>query len=80
MTDLKLSIFRQIDALEEDKLEGLYGVLLNYLNSQQDISDWEMLSDQQKTGIYKAIEKIEAGEGIPNHVVLEKLHDKYKND
>ena len=44
-SDLKLRIFRQIDALEQNKLEELYGVLLNYLNSQKDVADWEMLTE-----------------------------------
>ena len=79
-SDLKLRIFRQIDALEQNKLEELYGVLLNYINSQKDVADWEMLTEYQKSGVYDAIQEIEAGEGIPNNVVLEKLHAKYKND
>lgn len=79
-SDLKLRIFRQIDALEQNKLEELYGVLLNYINSQKDVADWEILTEYQKSGIYDAIQEIEAGEGIPNSVVLEKLHTKYKND
>jgi len=79
-SDLKLRIFRQIDALEQNKLEELYGVLLNYINSQKDVADWEMLTEYQKAGVYDAIQEIEAGEGIPNNVVLEKLHAKYKND
>ena len=79
-SDLKLRIFRQIDALEQNKLEELYGVLLNYINSQKDVADWEMLSEYQKSGVYDAIQEIEAGEGIPNHIVFEKLQAKYKND
>jgi hypothetical protein len=79
-SDLKLRIFRQIDAMEKDKLEELYGLLLNYINSQQDATDWDALTEAQKTGIYDAVHEIEAGEGIPNHVVMEKLHSKYKND
>ncbi|MCX6220544.1 MAG: hypothetical protein NTZ69_06110 [Bacteroidia bacterium] len=72
-SDIKLRIFRQIDALEKDKLDELYGVLLNYINSQQDISDWDILTEEQKTGIYDAIQEIEMGKGVPNHVVLEHL-------
>jgi len=72
-SDLKLRIFRQIDALEQNKLEGLYGVLLNYINSQKDVADWEMLTEYQKSGVYDAIQEIEAGEGIPNNVVFEHL-------
>jgi hypothetical protein len=75
-SELKLRIFRQIDAMEKDKLEELYGVLLNYINSQQDANDWDALTEAQKKGIHEAIHEIEAGEGIPNHVVMERLHSK----
>lgn len=80
VSDLKLRIFRQIDAMEKDKLEELSGVLLNYLHGQQDAADWDILTETQKTGIYDAIQEIEAGKGIPNHVVLEKLQSRYKNE
>ncbi|MDO9341102.1 MAG: hypothetical protein Q7T72_11335 [Bacteroidales bacterium] len=77
--DLKLRIFRQIDALEKSKLEELYGVLINYINGQKDISDWDKLSENQKHGIFDAIDEIEAGKGIQNKVVLDKFRKKYSH-
>jgi len=56
VSDLKLKIFRQIDSLERNRLEELYGVLLNFLNEKKDISDWERLTEEQKQGIFDAIE------------------------
>jgi len=79
VSDLKLKFFRQIDALEKDKLEEVYGVLNNYINGQKDISDWEKLSDNQKQGIIEAIDEIEKGKGIPNKVVLDKFRKKYSH-
>jgi len=79
-SDLKLRIFRQIDSLGKDKLEELYGLLLNYISGQHDITDWGTLTEAQKTGIYDAIHEIEIDKGIPNQVVMEKLHSKYKYD
>jgi hypothetical protein len=32
-----------------------------------------MLTEVQKTGIFEAIQEMEAGEGIPNQLVLEKI-------
>jgi len=75
--DLKLRIFRQIDSLEKSKLEELYGVLINYINGQKDISDWDKLSENQKHGIFDAIDEIEAGKGIQNKAVLDKFRKKY---
>lgn len=77
--DLKLRIFRQIDSLEKSRLEDLYGILLNYINGQKDVADWERLSEEQKQGIFDSIEEIDAGKGIPNKVVLEKFRKKYSH-
>jgi hypothetical protein len=79
VSDLKLRIFRQIDSLEKGKLEEFYGILLNYINGQKDISDWDKLSASQKNGILEAIDEIESGKGIPNNIVLKKFRKKYSN-
>jgi hypothetical protein len=79
VSDLKLRLFRQIDALGKDKLEEIYGVLNNYINGQKDLSEWEKLSDNQRHGIFEAIDEIEDGKGIPNTVVLDKFRKKYSH-
>jgi hypothetical protein len=79
VSDLKLRIFRQIDSLEKNKLEEFYGVLLNYINGQKDISDWDKLSPNQKQGILDAIDEIESDKGIPSSVVLDKFRKKYSH-
>jgi hypothetical protein len=79
VSDLKLRIFRQIDSLEKNKLEEFYGVLLNYINGQKDISDWDKLSPNQKQGILDAIDEIESGKGIPSSVVHDKFRKKYSH-
>ena len=80
VSDLKLRIFRQIDSLEKNKLEEVYGILLNYINGQKDISDWDKLSSAQKQGIFDALEEIESDKGIANDVVLNKFRKKYSNE
>jgi hypothetical protein len=79
VSDLKLKIFRHIDSLEKNRLEELYGVLLNYINEKKDISDWERLTEEQKQGIFDAIEEIELGKGIPNEKVMSKIRKKYSH-
>ena len=79
VSDLKLRLFRQIDTLEKSKLEEIYGVLINYINGQKDISEWEKLSENQKHGILNAVKEIESGKGIPNKVILDKFHKKYSH-
>ena len=76
-SDLKLKIFRQIDSLERNRLEELYGVIINFINEKKDIDDWERLTEEQKQGIVDAIEEIEMGKGIPNEKVMSKIRRKY---
>lgn len=78
-SDLKIKIFRQIDSLEKNRLEELYGVVLNFLNEKKDVSDWEKLTEEQKQGIFDAIEEIESGKGIPNEKVMTKFRKKYSH-
>lgn len=77
VSDLKLKLFRQIDSLEKGKLEEIYGVLLNYINGQKDVAEWNKLSDTQKKGIFESIDELESGKGIPSKVVVEKFRKKY---
>jgi hypothetical protein len=79
ISDLKLRIFRQIDSLEKNKLEEFYGLLMNYINGQKDISDWNELSDNQKQGILDAIDQADSGKGIANKAVFDKFRKKYSN-
>jgi hypothetical protein len=77
VSDLKLRIFRQIDSLEKSKLEEFYGLLMNYINGQKDISDWDQLSANQKKGILDAKDEVDSDKGIPNKTVLNKFPKKY---
>ena len=79
VSDLKLKLFRKIDSLEKSKLEEIYGVLINYINGQKDISEWGKLSDNQRQGIIDSIDEIESGKGIPNKVVIDKFRKKYSH-
>jgi hypothetical protein len=79
VSELKLKLFRQIDSLEKNRLEELYGVLVNFINEKRDISDWEKLTAEQRRGILDAIEEIESGEGIPNEVVMTKIRKQYSH-
>ena len=79
VSDLKLKIFRQIDSLEKSRLEEFYGLLMNYVNGEKDISDWDKLSDTQKQGILDAIEELDSKKGVSNKVVIDKFRKKYSN-
>ena len=77
VSDLKLKIFRKIDSLEKNRLEEFYGLLLNYINGQKDISDWNKLTLAQKQGLMDAIDQLDSGKGISHNDVIDKLRKKY---
>ena len=77
IAELKLKIFRQIDGLDKANLEEAYGVLLNYLNSKEDINEWANLTKDQQKGIIEGIEQIENNEGIAHKEVMQKYKKKY---
>ncbi|WP_075590628.1 hypothetical protein [Labilibacter marinus] len=70
--ELKLMIFRQVDTLDNSSLEDIYGLLSNYINGQKDTSDWKLLSETQKKGIYKAIDELDEGQHILNEDIIKK--------
>jgi hypothetical protein len=76
-SDIKLRIFRQIDSLEKSKLEELYGVVVNFINGQKELTDWDSLTDTQRNGIFEAIEEIETGKEISHQVIMSKYRKKY---
>jgi len=70
--DIKLKIFREIDSLDKSKLEDLYGMMVNFLNSQKSEEDWLALSDEQKEGIKDAVADLNAGKGISHQSIIAK--------
>lgn len=75
--ELKLLIFRKIDSLEKNKLQEIYGVLMNYINGHKDINDWAALTEKQKQGLFDAISEIDSGKWISHEKVISKYRKKY---
>ena len=78
VSDLKLKIFRQIDSLEKNRLEELYGVLSNFINGHNDLIDWGNLTKEQQKGISDAVDEIDSGKGITHEKVMEDIRKEYK--
>lgn len=75
--DLKLKIFRQVDSLEKNHLEEVYGLLTNYLRGHKGLDEWNQLTEEQKNGIFDAIEDIEEGKDILHDTVMSRIRKKY---
>ena len=79
VADLKLKIFREVDSLEKNRLQEIYGLLINYIRGQKDIDDWDKLSEKQKQGIVDAINEIDSGKGTPHKKVMARIRKNYIN-
>ena len=75
--EIKLQIFRQVDALEGARLKEFYGMMMNYLNSSKDTLDWIGVTDIEKNGIEEAIKELNENKGITHEDVMGKLKNKY---
>lgn len=75
--ELKLKLFREIDALEKSKLEQMCGLLLNLVNKDIDTEDWNTLTSAQQKGLVDAIEEMNSSNGIDHENIMEKYKNKY---
>jgi hypothetical protein len=78
-SELKLKILRQIDSLEESKLQEVYGFLQNFVRGQKDLDEWDDLNTAQQQGILDAIEELNDGKGILHESVIAKYRKKYSD-
>lgn len=74
--ELKLKIFRELDALDEKSLEQAYKMLLQFFE-KENTSDWNALSRKQQEGIQQGIKQLDAGKGITHRKVMNGLRKKY---
>ncbi len=79
VADLKIKIFRQVDSLDSTKLEELYGIMQNYINSKRETDEWIGVNDDERHGIETAIKELDLGKGIPHAQVMSKFRKKYSN-
>ncbi len=77
ISELKLTLFRQIDNLNEKQVEELYGWFQNYLNGQFSIEESELLTESQRKGLYSAIEELDSGGGTLNEKIFSKYREQY---
>lgn len=78
--EIKSKIIQQMDSLDENCLEELYGLFLNHINSKNEIDEWSNLSTEQKLGIDLAIEDIKQGQGLSHEIVMSKVRKKFLNE
>jgi len=74
--EIKISLFRKLDSLEGEKLKKAYGLLLNYINTNNDIDEWEELSSDERDALKKGIKQLDNGEGRSHKDVMSNLRNR----
>jgi len=77
--EIKLEIFRLVDALDANKLKEFYGVMQNYINSKREVEDWNDITETEKHGIEDAINELNAGKGLPHDQVMNGFRKKHSH-
>lgn len=77
--EIKIDLFRKLDALKGNRLEEAYGVLLNYISGKNEINHWENLSLEQQNAIKLGVKQLDNGEGKSHHKVISDIRKKYTN-
>jgi hypothetical protein len=77
--EIKLEIFRQVDALDANKLKEFYGVMQNYINSKRDSAEWIGVTTIEKQGIEAAIKELNGGAGVEHDKVMSGLRQKHSH-
>ena len=78
-SELKLKILKEIDSLEESKLQEVYGFLQNFIRREKDLEEWDDLNSAQQQGIIDAIEELNDGKGVVHESVIAKYRKKYSD-
>jgi hypothetical protein len=74
---LKIELHNKIEHADSKQLNGIYGLLTNYFNSQDITGDWDTLSDYRKERINKSIEQADAGLYVSAKEVSDSIRKKY---
>ena len=73
--DLKLELFRRIDALPDQVLEGVYQQLISVLQSSKEYK----LSDEEKKAVNEALAERDKGISYSHNQVMEEAAKRYPN-
>jgi hypothetical protein len=76
-SEIKIKLFQQIDALKDDRLIELYGVVSNFINNADNSEEWNKLTTTQKKGLEYGISELDEGKGLEYRMVMEDLMKKY---
>ena len=74
---LKHDLIEKIEQADENQLSEIYGLVINYFNSNESVEEWDVMPESHKEAINRGLEQIEAGLGTPFREINNKLRSKY---
>ncbi len=77
IAELKLDLHAKIDHADNAQVKELYGLVINYLNSNADSEDWATLTTQQQNAVLQGTAEADAGLGNPLSKINDRLRNKY---
>ena len=78
--ELKIDIFKKLDSLKENRLEEAYGILLNFINKNVDVDEWDSLTPVQQSAIKFGVDQLDNGEGRKHNDVMSDIRKRFLNE
>lgn len=75
--EIKIDLFRKLDGLKGKDLKEAYGLLLNYINGNNEIDEWNNLTSEQKEAIMVGIRQLDNGEGRSHQEVMTDFRNRF---
>jgi hypothetical protein len=76
-TNLKIKLIKEIDSLDNQNINELYAIVMNYINGKVEPEKWDSLTENQKAGIESGLNQLDQNKGISHDMVMEELKKKY---
>lgn len=78
--EMKIDIFKKMDSLKGNRLEEAYGILLNFINRNADVDDWNSLTLEQQDAIKFGVYQLDKGEGRKHNDVMSDARKRFLNE
>jgi predicted transcriptional regulator len=75
--EIKFDLHNKIDNVASKQLKEIYGLVINYLNSNNTVEEWDALTETQKNKIMQGLDQADGGLCTPAKEVLKRAREKY---
>jgi len=79
-SEIKIDLFRKLDSLKGKRLEEAYGMLINFINSRNEIDEWQDLTIEQQSAIRLGIQQLDKREGRKHNDVISDFRKRFVNE